>query len=827
MASPPPHSEAQILPDLYGEECKGSIGYWENLGQVHGSAYQAVPMVKYYSQGGYPLVYLQDRTRFSLVMKEPTMPPSDQLISHRVDVRPYQANDVSPVGNVVKSHYKNFYLPWTAPNGAVQVYGYDRVVYEDIFAGIDMVFYSGSAGQKLAFYCWPGSDPTKLTLQFFGHDSLRVDVLGHLKVWLDNRWIELREAAAYQVGNQNEVIPLNWGASYESVNDEDLISFYFDTYDPELPLVLQIGALPLGAMTPEDELCWSSYFGGSERDEVIASTMDTDGNYLITGYTYSTFLSFQDNVGTDLLDIEGSVLLAKFSDQYQLNWTVFYGGTDDQTGTCIATKSANDIYIGGFTRADDLYPFPMAGAYNDQDGSGTADNRGFLAKFNGLGTIQWSTYFGDNGEEIHGMDIDGEGRIHIVGNCTNTFPATPLTGATSWPHAGQRDMMIARFDANDDINWCTAYGGSSSEYGHDIKCHPDGFYVSGRSTSNNNPLISGGSNSHTEPFGGMQDAVLLGFNASVTCIWATYVGGSGLDEPGYNSLAVRSDGTVFLCGLTTSVTDFPTQPAGGYFNGTGSAMGSGFICRFNGDDRGLSWGTHIGGPERTSIEAVVLANDKLFAFGFTNEPSLSTHPIAGMYNQSSMNGEDVLFSGSNGKDGIAMGFNPDTEIEYRTFFGGEQGGNGESIRTAAFGGHRLLMAGVTSKSIPPLLYFPFKNPGAPAYYDEDYDPAWTNYMDIFVTALCTDTYTGIHGAAGPTSMGTLVHLDGERYLITGLAPGLHHVEIFHTNGRLVYGSTHSSLGNCIEVDLAPYASGLYVVRARSAKGFFTGKATRQ
>src|SRR5690606_29823375 len=106
-----------------------------------------------------------------------------------------------------------------------------------------------------------------------------------------------------------------------------------------------------------------------------------------------------------------------------------------------------------------------------------------------------------------------------------------------------------------------------------------------------------------------------------------------------------------------------------------------------------------------------------------------------LFNQNTMIGAQILYSGSNGKDGLVMSFNPATQIEYRTFFGGEQGGYGESIRTAAFGGHRLLMAGVTSKNYPPLPYFPLKDPGGTAYYDEDFDLAATNYMDIFLTAL--------------------------------------------------------------------------------------------
>ncbi|MFN3874986.1 MAG: hypothetical protein ACK4L7_03615 [Flavobacteriales bacterium] len=140
-----------MLPDLYGENRKGSIGYWANEGQIHDQPYPPVPYVRHYSQGGYPQVYLQEKSTFSLVIKEPTLPPSDQAFSHRIDVKPYQCTDVDPNGNVEKTHYQNFYLPWTAPNGATEAYGCDRVIYEDIYPEIDMSFYSVSAGEKPAF----------------------------------------------------------------------------------------------------------------------------------------------------------------------------------------------------------------------------------------------------------------------------------------------------------------------------------------------------------------------------------------------------------------------------------------------------------------------------------------------------------------------------------------------------------------------------------------------------------------------------------------------------------------------------------------------------
>jgi hypothetical protein len=775
-------------------------------------------MVKYYSQGGYPLVYLQDRTRFSLVMKEPTMPPSDQLISHRVDIWPYQANDVSPVGNVVKNHYKNFYLPWTAPNGAVQVYGYDRVVYEDIFAGIDMVFYSGSAGQKLAFYCWPGSDPTKLTLQFFGHDSLRVDVLGHLKVWLDNRWIELREAAAYQVGNQNEVIPLNWGASYAPVNDEDLISFYFDTYDPELPLVLQIGALPLGANTETEGLCWSTYFGGAGIDQILASTTDVNGNYYITGYTGSDFLDFHDAVGTDVLGQPNAVLVAKFGPAYELQWMVFYGGTDDQFGHAIKSRTyvngieTTEIYIGGYTVANDLYAATLSGAYNVQTASGF-QTKGFIARFQLDGTIDWSTYFGDGNERVEGMDFDTGGRLYIVGQCDTSYPQQILSGATNLGYGGGgSDLMVARFGFAGDLEWCTSIGGSGLDYGADIVCHNNGFYVSGRTESSNFPVAGGGAG-----YSGSSDVVLMDFSSVAALQWSSHHGGSGFDRPGLNSLAVDDANNLLVVGETYSG-DLPTQDAGGFYMANNNGV-AGFIARYASGSNTLLWSTYVSGQSENVLESITVGSGKIFVAGFTEDYGFPLQAFGNLYFQEAII-SPFTSTPQGGIEGIVMGFEPNTQLAYSTYFGGDQGFFGDNIFTTAFHADRLFLGGTTSKNLDPTTFFPLDNAGGPpAYFDDSYDPALTNFTDGFLTAICTDQFTPVRELYQADHSFLLAPQSPQTWFAYGLDPGNHLIELWDAKGQLVHSDRQRVTADTpAPLRLPALAPGVYTCRALGPLG---------
>jgi len=780
-----------------------------------------VPFVRFYSQGGYPQVYLQEKSTFSLVVKEPTLPPSGQVLSHRIDVRPYQCNDVDPVGNTVKTYYQNFYLPWTAPNGATEVYGYDRVIYEDIYPEIDMLFYSGSAGQKLAFYCWPGSDPTKLALKFYGQDSLRTDINGDLKVWLSGRWIELREAIAYQVDASGTVIPLSWGAAYQQVNGEDIVNFYFDTYDPELPIVLQIGALPLGMMTDTPGLCWSTYFGGSGGDQILASTTDEAGKYYVTGYSYSDFMTFQDFTGTDLVGLSDAVLIAKFNQGYQLEWMVFYGGTGwltglgSQFGTAIVARQSGGqtthIYVGGHTTATNLYPQPLAGAYNQPTGF-NIESKGFLARFNPDGVINWSTYFGHFYGTVDGLDVDADGRLYVVGTSNYTHPQQPMSGATNLSFAGgAADMIVARFSPTCALEWCTPIGGAGTDAGADIICHSNGFFVSGRTGSTNFPVVGGGEGSY-----GGTDVVLMEFSSQATLVWSTHHGGSGLDRPGANSLALDADRNLVVVGETES-SDMEPVCAGGFCQSTNSGT-AGFIARYDGVTHALLWNSYVSGSGDTRLQSVSRANNKIIAAGSTGDPSLPITPNAGLYLQGTVNTLSQMPS-TQALDGFVMGFEPSTELSYCTFFGGIEGANGEQINTTAFSNDRFFLGGYTTKpNLVPNAYFPLDDAGGqPAYYDESYDLAPLNMFDGFLTAICMELYTGIQREAIPNNASFTLHRTAfNEWLMLGLPRGTQHIDVIDSKGAILHQST-ITIGHIgtARLHLSNLTPGIYTCKASS------------
>lgn len=148
------------IPDRWEERYRASTGYWPSAGQYTDMQGDQIPGLRFVSDGAYPALLLHELSLVSMVMDTPdTVPGYARKI--RVDFRPVgeRAAEVEPVGRVQREEFRSYYLPHTAPDGVEEVYGYSDVLYPDIFPGIDMRFYGTGLGQKLAFICWPESNP--------------------------------------------------------------------------------------------------------------------------------------------------------------------------------------------------------------------------------------------------------------------------------------------------------------------------------------------------------------------------------------------------------------------------------------------------------------------------------------------------------------------------------------------------------------------------------------------------------------------------------------------------------------------------------------------
>jgi len=218
--------------------------------------------------------------------------------------------------------------------------------------------------------------------------------------------------------------------------------------------------------TTATALVYSTFFGGSDKDEARAIAVDAQDRAVIAGYTASNDLPV---AGPALTPYGGGrdAFVARFGPSGALSYATNVGGTGDDVATGIALGSGGDIYVGGYTASPD---FPVVNAFQPVL-SGIED--GFVVRFAPSATsanMSYATYFGGgDGDRFHALAVDADGNAYVAGYTESPdFPAiAPIDPSLS----GTRDAVLAVLDAfgtpvlstflggdDDDIAWGIALG---------------------------------------------------------------------------------------------------------------------------------------------------------------------------------------------------------------------------------------------------------------------------------------------------------------------------------------------------------------------------------
>jgi hypothetical protein len=219
------------------------------------------------------------------------------------------------------------------------------------------------------------------------------------------------------------------------------------------------------------------------------------------------------------------------------------------------------------------------------------------------------------------------------------------------------------------LGWASYFGGTDDEYGYAIACDPAGnVYIAGSATSSSHIASVG---AYQTTYGGLGDAFLAKFNSSGVLQWATYFGGSGIDQA--NGIACDSTGNVYITGLTNSLSDIASSGAYQTSKGGSGTDHDAFLAKFN-SSGSLQWATYFGGSGDDEGDAVTCdTSGNVYITGMTS----STSNIAGSGSyQTSMGGAEDVF--------IAK-FNTSGQVQWSTYYGGLYGEQGNSIACSASG----------------------------------------------------------------------------------------------------------------------------------------------
>ena len=462
---------------------------------------------------------------------------------------------------------------------------YAKVRYEDLYPGIDLVYYGNQRQLEYDLVVRPGADPKEITLGFQGAEKLELDNQGDLVLHTAAGTIRQRKPIIYQEinGARREIAG---GYLHKGAHQ---LGLQVAAYDRSRPLVI------------DPALFYSTYLGGSANEGSgnffgASIAVDASGNAYVSGTTGSadfptTAGSFQPTFGGGYGSYDAFVTKLNPTGS-GLVYSTYLGGSGaypgDQSGS-IAVDTLGNAYVAGVTNSAD---FPTtAGAFRTE-GPSAGNRLAFMTKLDPSGSaLVYSTFLMF---AVSGLAVDTVGNAYLTGSVGG--PGLPTTPGAFQPTfgGGIGDAHVTKLNSTGSaLVYSTYLGGSSGDRGNSIAVDTLGnAYVVGDTSSTDFPTTPGAFQPGlVGPAGGF----VTKLNPLGTgLVYSTYLGG-GTGGAAAFGIAIDTSGNAYVTGSTCS-TDFPTtmgafQPI---FAGDFGACDA-FVTKLNPTGSALVYSTYLGG----------------------------------------------------------------------------------------------------------------------------------------------------------------------------------------------------------------------------------------
>ena len=319
-------------------------------------------------------------------------------------------------------------------------------------------------------------------------------------------------------------------------------------------------------------LVYSTYLGGASHDSANAIAVDSGGNAVVAGDTYSSDFpvayAVQGSSGgrqdgfVAKLNASGSALL----------WSTYLGGGGDDRANGVSVDQTGAVYVTGGTFSTN---FPVQQALRATNAGG---QDAFVTKISADGrNLVYSTYLGGSGGTATaneagmaiGVDLGGNAYVAGVTPSLNFPVANALRSA---PGGGGMDAFVAKLNpSGTSLVYSTYLGGSSQDYALALAVAPSGLAaVAGYTASSDFPVSRA-----------LQPAKSGGYDAFVARLrpdggaWevSTYWGGS--DSDAAYAAAMDRAGNLWIAGQTLSA-DYPLKAP---IQSSDPGAGSAFVAR--------------------------------------------------------------------------------------------------------------------------------------------------------------------------------------------------------------------------------------------------------
>ena len=271
-------------------------------------------------------------------------------------------------------------------------------------------------------------------------------------------------------------------------------------------------------------LVWQKSFGFNGRDEGISLIQTNDSGFLLVGVLDVTASEGQGNV-TAKNHAGGDYWAIKLSEDGVLQWSQYFGGTFTETAYGVVEIDGGGFLIAGSSDSFDV---------DISNNKGTYDF--WVVRISDTGQLLWEKNYGGNEiDEPHGIVPTIEGNFLIVGD-------TRSTDIDIASNNGAADVWAVKINAEGEILWESAYGGSGFDAGRGVEAINDGgFLLVGSSRSGDIDVAENK---------GQNDAWLIKIDADGILEWEQSIGGSEI-EVGYDVVEL-ANGTIVAVGESAS-----------------------------------------------------------------------------------------------------------------------------------------------------------------------------------------------------------------------------------------------------------------------------------
>lgn len=609
--------------------------FYPNSGEIVDTSRSTVSSVLFYSKFTSPMEFIQKNKVSYCFYKNDTakVTPSDTI--SRIDMSFVGANEFSEIfATDYQSKTKlNYFLDYTGSSGLTNVKGASHLICPNIYPMIDLHYSSNINGAKYYFVVKPTGDPANIRLYFDGAISTST-ISGSLKIKSEIGEIVFKRPDVYNVSVPSwtnltiSTTSVTGNARWVSMGS-DTYSIDPGIYDSTRPLIIEFDLGKMASPMDIQNIKWSTYVGSGANDWVFESRCDVDNNLFVVGETFAT--AFPQNPGV------------------------------------------TQVYDPSFN-----------------GGNGLSD--GFIAKFDTIGYLEWSTYIGGaQADFLKDLDFHSNKDIYCIGTTKSAgLPLQTPGGAYTQAKAQLFDGMIFAIKQDGFTNpWLTYFGGNSDDYFYGCKFdYNDNLFIVGGTKSTNLP-VSGPGGSYSSNYNRTRgqscdscwfDAYIVKFDNSLARLWSTYVGSDTINDPSTQSpsdafldvcleeFPETPPQKVYVTGHSGSF-NYPTLVNGGSTNHNWKNRQDAIVTQFSNAGQ-MQYSTYFGSSYFDYGNGITHKGGKLYVTGIVGDLDFPTDSSGSYYYQRHKGLNDAFFIIMNGSTDI---------VQHASYLGGTANDEGSDV----------------------------------------------------------------------------------------------------------------------------------------------------